>query len=132
MYRLPTDTEDTDPIDDEVPTLPVEDLPPPIAASSSRKDRLAAEAHINPITREEFVDEQERDTRCQALRAHGGSQNNFDSSGILVRIFPLDGRGQIVVPETLRPRVLRLAHFTVLARHPGGCRMYHTLRQSYY
>ena len=39
---------------------------------------------------------------------------------------------QIVLPETLRPRVLDLAHYSKLAGHPGQTRMYPHLRSAYY
>ena len=39
---------------------------------------------------------------------------------------------QIVLPETLRPRVLDLAHYSKLAGHPGQTRMYHHVRSTYY
>ncbi len=128
---MPSDGEDTDPLDDEIPTLVVETTTPAVSVPS-RKEALAAEANSAPITRAEFVDEQERDALCQELRTSGGPQYDTDSSGVLVRISPLDGARQVVVPEALRPRVLRLAHYPVLAGHPGGCRMYHTLRRTYY
>ena len=38
---------------------------------------------------------------------------------------------QILVPETLRPRVLRLEHYSELAGQPGQTRMYHNVRSSY-
>ncbi len=64
MLRMPSDGEDTIPLDDEILTLVVETstsaiiLPP-------RKETLDVEANSAPITREEFVDEQERDALCQ-------------------------------------------------------------------
>ena len=131
LSRLPTDAEDTDPVEDDIPTLAVESTCA-LTPTPSRRDQLAQQANMSPITREEFVDEQERDEMCQEFRRTGGRQFDFDPSGILVRISPLDGKRQIVVPRSLQPRVLRLAHYPVLAGHPGGCRMYHTLRQTYY
>ncbi len=74
MSRIPTDAEDTDPIDDEFPTLVVEELPAPIAVTPPRAERLAAEANMLPITREEFVGELKRDPWCQGLLSHGGSE----------------------------------------------------------
>ena len=39
---------------------------------------------------------------------------------------------QIVLPETLRPRVIDLAHYSKLAGHLGQTRMYHHVRSTYY
>lgn len=44
----------------------------------------------------------------------------------------LDGVLQKAVPEGLRHQLLHLAHYPVLTGHPGGTRMYYTLRRAYY
>ena len=35
---------------------------------------------------------------------------------------------QVVIPQSLRDRVLGLSHYAKLARHPGGRKLYKTLR----
>ena len=56
-----------------------------------------------------------------------------DEYGILRRRHPtINDIDQIVLPETLRPRVLDLAHYSKLAGHPGQTRMYHHVRSMYY
>lgn len=39
---------------------------------------------------------------------------------------------QIVLPEALRPRLILLTHYSMLAGHPGQNQMYETLRRIYY
>ena len=56
----------------------------------------------------------------------------LDKRGLLVRTSPVDKSEQIVVPEDLRSRVLFLAHFPRMSGHPGGTRMFSTLRRQYY
>ena len=56
-----------------------------------------------------------------------------DEYGLLRRRHPtINEIDQIVLPETLRPRVLDLAHHSKLAGHPGQTRMYHHVRSTYY
>jgi Integrase zinc binding domain len=52
--------------------------------------------------------------------------------GLLVRLSPLDDAEQVVVPRCLANRVMCPAHLPRLAAHPGGTRMYATLRKSFY
>jgi Integrase zinc binding domain len=55
-----------------------------------------------------------------------------NDKGLLVRLSPLDEAEQVVVPRCLAIRVMCLAHLPRLAAHPGGTRMYATLRKSFY
>ena len=88
---------------------------------------------ITPIRIETFVEEQARDGFCQRIRPEldkaTPSVYQLDKRGLLVRISPVDKSEQIVVPESLRQKVLYLAHYPRMVRHPGGTRMYHTLRR---
>ena len=53
--------------------------------------------------------------------------------GVLCRRHPREENIiQVVLPESLRPRVLRLAHYSPLAGHPGQTRMHRRLRRTYY
>ena len=52
--------------------------------------------------------------------------------GFLSRCEPKDQAEQIILPKPLRQRALLLAHYPVLAGHPGGSRMYQTLRRTFY
>ncbi len=49
-----------------------------------------------------------------------------------MRIAPLYGRSQIVLPQALRRRVLQVNHEPAASAHAGGKRMYETLRRGFY
>ena len=49
-----------------------------------------------------------------------------------MRKSPLDRAIQIVIPQSLRKRVLYFAHHSMHAGHPSSSRMYSTLRRTYY
>ena len=90
---------------------------------------------MEPITLQEMVAEQASDAFCQAKAAtvgHSASDFFYDRHGVLVRRSTLDGALQAVVPSSLRPRVLNMAHYPKLAGHPGTRRMYDTMRRSFY
>ena len=91
---------------------------------------------LSAITHEDLVREQATDPLCISLRARAAETNSTpyyeSASGLLVRISPRDKREQVVVPETLRSRILQISHHSKLAGHPGAIRMYNTLRRSYY
>lgn len=57
---------------------------------------------------------------------------HYHRSGILVQHSKMDWALRRVVPERLCHRLLNLAQCPVLATHPGGARMYYTLRKEYY
>jgi Integrase zinc binding domain len=52
--------------------------------------------------------------------------------GILVRNAPLDGSKQIIVPLSLRPRILRFEHFPVVAGNLGVSNIYASMRQKFF
>jgi hypothetical protein len=55
-----------------------------------------------------------------------------NDSGILVRRAPPYRAEQIVVPLTLRRRLLHLEHYTKTAGHPEVARMFRSLRRRYF
>jgi Integrase zinc binding domain len=55
-----------------------------------------------------------------------------NDKGLLVRLSSLDEAEQEVVPRRLANCVMCLAQLPRLAAHPGGTRMYATLRKSFY
>jgi transposase InsO family protein len=83
---------------------------------------------------EELLVEQATDPECQAAMAITGQATVFDvnPSGLIIRIAPIDGVQQILVPASLRPRLLHLEHFPRTAGHPGVTRMYRSLRRRYF
>ena len=90
-----------------------------------------------PVTRAEVLEEQQADDFCQTVltRQSEVKDSKFfeDGMGLLRRKNPHHHDfPQIVVPATLRARILSLAHNHKLAGHPGQTRMYYTLRQRFY
>jgi Integrase zinc binding domain len=57
---------------------------------------------------------------------------DLKDGGILFRKAPLDGVEQIVVPLSLRPRLLHLEHFPRVAGHPGATCMFRSPRRHYF
>ena len=91
---------------------------------------------LTPLTREEIITAQAEDPFCKAIRRKiaDGEEDRFfeDTRGYLSRISAQDRISQIILPEALRERALLLAHYPRLAGHPGGSRMYQTLRRTFY
>jgi hypothetical protein len=64
--------------------------------------------------------EQERDAECSDLFDQRGELSTIDinDDGLLVRKAPLDGAEQIVIPLSLRGRILHLEHYFENGRSP--------------
>lgn len=79
--------------------------------------------------------------RAQSTGAYGdnsrpsvaiaGSSFNFDKSGLLVILSPMDGAVQNVVSHVMSPIILYLALHSTLTGHPRERRLYDTLRCEY-
>jgi Integrase zinc binding domain len=95
---------------------------------------MATEEVPLAISREEIRYEQAVDDECDALRMSRVKDGiiDVDEDGILVRIVPLDGSRQIVVPRSLRPRILWLEHFHCCRSPPGVSKMYAAMRRRFY
>jgi Integrase zinc binding domain len=78
--------------------------------------------------------EQATDDLCRRLRNETSARGLFDINErrILVRVAPLDGVWQIVVPAALIPRLLHLEHYPRTVAHPGVPRMLRTIRRTYF
>ena len=151
LSRLPTKGTDQSPLDDDIPCF--------IADSASRKEDSYEEEYegdfdgdyaltadevrtlreiaetVEPISVEELIREQAADAYCQSLLTEVTTDNSqfvIDHHGLICRRSNLDGALQRVVPVSLRERVLYLSHYQLLAGHPGGYKMYATLRREYY
>lgn len=61
-----------------------------------------------------------------------GSANSYDRSRVLIIQAQINGVLQKALPTSLRARILYLAHFPILAGHPGEKQLYDTLRHEYY
>lgn len=84
---------------------------------------------------EELLREKQKDEFCiQTLnRIEEGRCHIFGEdpkTGLLMRQH--GEMKQVVVPKTLRPKVLVIAHHSKVAAHPGGRNMYQALRRDFY
>ena len=88
---------------------------------------------FTPITHEELVTAQLSDPFCQEIRRkmNTGEVRAFgiNDYGLLCRQVSHD---QIVIPHVLKARLLRIHHYSRLAAHPGGRRLYYSLRRHMY
>ncbi len=87
------------------------------------------------ISVEEMLLEQSTDEFCQKVRQeiNSGGETKFfeeEETGVLSR--QCGPHKQVVVRKSLRQRLLHLAHYTKPGGHPGGRRMYKTLRRQFY
>ena len=89
-----------------------------------------------PPTNAEILEEQKGDAFClQVLAEQDSRHRHFHEGpkGILRRRHPVQpDLVQIVLPKVLRPRVLRLCHYSLLAGDPGLNRMYYHIGWIYY
>ena len=90
----------------------------------------------SPPTRAEILMEQRHDAFCQLVLSRQGHPDRAPlegADGLLRRRHPVhDDLTQVVPPESLRPRLLQLAHYAIVAGHPGLNRMYYNIRLHYY
>ena len=90
-----------------------------------------------PLTIEKIAEEQRVDDFCQTVLARQSESRDSaffeDHHGVLKRRHPFGPDiVKVVVPRTLRARLLQLCHNPTIAGHPGQNRMYYALRREYY
>ena len=148
--RLLTDGIDQSHFDDEIPCLPrrsnllvgdgfdVKDEQP-TKKNPNRDENPVLVTRMNlkrPISVEETLAEQAKDKYCKYIRQEiaEGNDNRFmiDQHGVLTRRSPLDQSLQMIVPESLRERLLDVAHSAPTSAHPGRSKMYQTMRRHFY
>eukprot|EP00171_Calliarthron_tuberculosum_P023081 IDg23081t1 len=146
MSRLASNSHTTVDIDEEIPAYSDDltfeadlatdwhdDELVPLDAVFATTEQLPEAAE--PLLIEEILREQARDEFCERLRAlvEVGATSVYTEdpeTGLIVRT--LHQPQQIVVPESLRLRALNLFHRPITAGHPGGKKMYTTLRRNLY
>ena len=141
LSRLATDGGTISPVDDDIPCFLVEEPSKFIEDEVWEHPRytvLTSEADhsVEPISIDEIVREQARDAYCCTKRTEMDHEWNSpfkeDETGLLVRISNLDGAHQIVIPKSMQKRILYANHYPKTAGHPGGRRMFYTMRRYYY
>jgi transposase InsO family protein len=117
-------TEDGADLGGGVPARPIALQPPPLTG-----DRPANQVSLDELRRAQADDE---DCQRWTAAASAGKLFDLDDRGILVRIAPVDGVHQVVVPKSLVARVLHAEHYPPVAAHPGAHRMFATLRRTFF
>ena len=89
------------------------------------------------LTKDELLEAQSHDNFCLiVISRHSRNLDTHFFEGndcLLRRQHPAESEiVQIVLPDTLRPRVLNFAHHTILADHPGQTRMHRHICETYY
>ena len=148
ISRLPTDGETKVDPDLDIPVLhvdtddSVEDIEGDILDDEDLLDDFTATVNtvepplLTALQAEEVIREQSTDEYCLSLRGKldNGEKIPFevDNDGTLVRVSPRDYSRQMVIPKSLRERLLHLTHHSKSGGHAGGLRMYTTLRRYAY
>ena len=93
--------------------------------------------HFQAVAREELIREKAVDPFCSRIKEEmdAGKARTFTTEaeeleGTLCRTAA--EFVQVVIPQSLRDRILGLSHYPKLAGHPGGRKLYKTLRRYFY
>lgn len=142
--RLPTESTDKKEVNDDFPALTSDEKPPrtviecfecdqitPLSGSGTKSIEVVAPMEQESvITTEEFLKEEATDENCSRMGESvklPRSTFKYDQDGSLFRTSTADGAVQRVAPASIRNRLLHLAHYRILAGHPGGRTMYDTM-----
>ena len=146
LSRMTTTGLDTTPLGDDIPCFTADtdfqNPTPPCRGTTFRlpgiPEVLAVPEEgsaLIPVTVSEILTGQAQDPYCRAMTSEVGkvgSHFEVNRVGLLCRKAPVDGSLQVVIPQSLRARVLYLSHYPRLQGHPGSTRMYETMRRDYY
>jgi len=138
--RVRSSGSDTLPCDDSIPCYIADESDDEYDGTPPELDCLppAQPQASSPVTLEELHKAQQEDADCREWLEFSKQKDSpfftvmHNRLQILYRRAALDGQRQICVPTSLRPRVLYLTHYPPTAGHPGGRKMYQTLRRTYY
>jgi hypothetical protein len=92
------------------------------------------ETNLAAVSKDELRREQATDPTFQRLLAMVGGALLYDvnKDGLLIRIAPIDGSLQVIVPDSLTSRILYLEHYPPAVGHPGAHQMFRTIRRSFF
>jgi len=119
----------TEDIHDDIPCLALAKT-----ANDFRTGRYTGTDTPEPVEFDNVVEAQQTDDYCVELSTHverGTAKALFrNMHHALYRRTP--SGNQLVIPKSLRERLLTLEHHATVAAHPGMNRMYYTIRKAYY
>jgi hypothetical protein len=89
---------------------------------------------VSALSTSNLLSEQADDPECHKFKATSflNGLHDLDDRVVLICIASSDGSKQVVVPKSLRSKVLYLAHYPPAVAHPGAHRMIRTTRWSFY
>ena len=131
LSRLPTEGLDDGPISQEIPTVGV------TTRSGTVVDPRRPENGGNAcIPLGDLAQKQAADEFCQEFKKSLDTPipTRFyeNADGLFCRRGHREGTQQLLVPQSLVKNMLKAERSSLLAAHPGGTRMYQTLRDYYY
>ena len=92
------------------------------------------ETTFEPISQDELVVSQLNDQFCSEIRRRlnegEGIAFEIDENGLLIRVG--EHGPQIVVPHSLKQKILHVNHYAKTAGHPGGRKLYQRIRRHFY
>jgi hypothetical protein len=92
------------------------------------------ERNVDTVSSDELQTAQAADETCQRLLLQTSKTPMYElnKDGLLVRVSPVDGSQQVVVPQNLVSRILYMEHYLQSAGHPGAHRMFQTIRRTFF
>jgi len=119
----------TEDIHDDIPCLALAKT-----ANGLMTGRFTGTDTPEPVEFDDVVEAQQTDDYCVEMtkRVERGTAKAFfrNEHHALCRRTPYGN--QLVIPKSLRERVLTVEHHATVAAHPGMNRMYYTMRKAYY
>jgi Reverse transcriptase (RNA-dependent DNA polymerase)/Integrase zinc binding domain len=105
-----------------------------ILSTSACSIPTGRETNVAAVSTEELRREKAPDPTCQRLLAMTGGSRLYDlnDDGLLIRIAPIGGSHQVVVPDSLTSLILCLESYPPAVGHPGAHCMFHTMSRSFF
>jgi len=131
MSRIPTVEKDENPIPKEISIVGVT-----TRSGAVLDPRRPENSQALPFPLAKLATAQQADNFCQKvqrdLNTTEASRFYANGDGILCRQGHQQEVQKVVVSQSLTKDILQREHSSPLGAHPGGTRMYHTLRRRYY
>jgi len=131
LSRLPTEGLNTGPISQEIPTVGVTTRSGAVLDPRLPKNRETARIPLGELAQKQADDEFCQEVK-QLLDTSEPTRFYQNADGLLCREGHRPGSQQFLIPRSLVKDVLRAEHSSTVAAHPGGSRMYQTMRNHYY
>jgi len=131
LSRLPTEGRDTRPSSQEIPTVGVTTRSGAVLDPQLPENRETARIPLGELAQKQAEDEFFREVK-RILDTSEPTRFYQNADGLLRREGHRAGSQQLVIPRPLVKDVLRAEHSSALVAHPGGSRMYQTMRKHFY